>query len=194
MSTDRDCQTIRADDALFVIDVQLDFLPGGALAVPHGDEVIEPLNRCLDAFATRRLPIFATRDWHPPSHCSFAPQGGPWPVHCVRDTPGAQFSPRLRLPTYVEVISKGTAPDRDAYSDFSQPACCERLVELGARRLWVGGLATEYCVLHTVRDALECGFEVLLLTDAVRAIEPWDSELALSEMRRRGARCATAPS
>lgn len=194
MGSDVDSSMAREGDALFVIDVQRDFLPGGALAVLHGDEVVAPLNRCIDAFVARRLPIFATRDWHPPNHCSFAPQGGSWPVHCVMNTRGAEFSPQLRLPAHVEVISKGTDVNRDAYSDFSQPACRPRLLELGVRRLWIGGLATEYCVLYTVRDAIACGFEVLLLTDAVRAIEQPAGELAIKEMQRLGARCAVVPS
>ena len=93
-------------DALLLVDVQRDFLPGGALAVPHGDEVVAPLNRCIAAFEAQGLPIFATRDWHPPDHCSFHDQGGPWPVHCVRDTAGAGFAAALHLPASACIISK----------------------------------------------------------------------------------------
>jgi nicotinamidase/pyrazinamidase len=176
-------------DALVVIDIQRDFLPGGALAVPRGDEVVEPLNRYLRLFGARSLPVFATRDWHPPNHCSFAAQGGPWPAHCVAGTPGAEFSPALELPPDAHVISKATEPAREAYSDFSAGEFDERLRRLGVRRLFVGGLATEYCVLATVRDALAHGYRVVLLVDAVRSIDvqPGDGRRAIEEMTRSGA-------
>jgi nicotinamidase/pyrazinamidase len=179
----------RSGDALIVIDVQRDFLPGGALAVPEGDQVVEPLNRYVRFFASRSLPVFASRDWHPANHCSFAEQGGPWPAHCVQGTSGAQFVPQLNLPEGVQVISKATQPDREAYSDFSQPDFDERLRREGVRRLFVGGLATEFCVLATVRDALARGYDVVLLTDAIRAIDrqPGDGRRAVDEMTRLGA-------
>ena len=180
-------------DALVVIDIQRDFLPGGALAVPRGDEVIEPVNRYLRLFASRSLPVFATRDWHPPDHCSFAPQGGPWPVHCVAGTPGAEFSRELELPEGAYVISKATEAAREAYSDFSAGEFDERLRRLGVRRLFVGGLATEYCVLATVRDALARGYGAVLLLDAIRSIDvaPGDGRRAVEEMTRLGAVAAS---
>src|SRR5579863_5912822 len=135
----------RQGDALVVIDLQRDFLPGGALAVPEGDKILEPANRYVGLFASNALPIFATRDWHPPNHCSFREQGGRWPVHCVRGTAGAEFSPLLRLPSDVEIVSKAVEPDRESYSDFGAPDFGVRLKKLGIRRLWVCGLATEYC-------------------------------------------------
>ncbi len=178
-------------DALIVVDVQRDFLPGGSLAVPDGDQVVPVLNAWLERFAGLGLPVFATRDWHPPNHCSFVEQGGTWPPHCVRDTPGAAFAADLRLPGDATVISKATGPAADAYSGFEGTDLAERLAAAGVRRVFVGGLATDYCVLATVRDALAAGFDVVVLEDAVRAVdvEPGDGNRALESMRRLGARC-----
>jgi len=185
-------ETIRLGrgDALLVVDVQNDFLPGGSLAVPDGDAVIGPLNHCIEQFARAGLPVYATRDWHPPRHCSFREQGGPWPPHCIAGTPGAAFAADLRLPRDAVVVSKATAAERDAYSGFEGTELAARLREAGVRRLFVGGLATDYCVLNTVRDALEEGFAVLLLGDAIRAVDvqPGDGERAIAEMQSLGAR------
>jgi len=178
-------------DALLVVDVQKDFLPGGALAVPGGDAVVPVLNRYLETFRRRGLPVFATRDWHPPDHCSFRERGGPWPAHCIAGTPGAEFAPELELPPEAEIVSKATEPKREAYSGFEGTDLETRLKRRGVRRLFVGGLATEYCVLNTVRDAIRRGFEVFLLTDAIRAVNPEDGRKALEEMRRLGARFVT---
>lgn len=180
---------LRAGDALVVVDVQVDFLPGGSLAVPRGDEVVPVLNRWLAAAAARGLPVFATRDWHPPEHCSFRARGGPWPPHCVAGSAGAAFAPGLRLPPGATVVSKATTPDRDAYSGFEGTDLDARLRAAGARRLLVGGLATDYCVVETIRDARRLGYEVLLLADAVRAVEvrPGDGARALEALRRAGA-------
>ena len=176
-------------DALVLVDVQNDFLPGGALAVPRGDEVIEPLNRCLAEALARGLPLFATRDWHPAEHCSFRASGGPWPPHCVQGTAGADFAAGLRLPPTTVVISKGAARDRDAYSGFEGTDLDERLRAAGVRRVVVGGLATDYCVVQTVKDALARGYAVVLLTDAIRAVDvaPEDGRRAEEEMLRLGA-------
>jgi nicotinamidase/pyrazinamidase len=181
--------TVSPGDALIVVDVQNDFLPGGALAVPQGDQVIEPLNRAAALFEAKGLPVFATRDWHPENHCSFKAQGGPWPPHCVAATRGAEFAPGLRLPTSAVVISKATTPERDAYSGFQGTELAELLRRRGVKRVVVGGLATDYCVLNTVKDALTQGFQVLLLTDAIRAVDvkPGDGEAARTEMERAGA-------
>jgi nicotinamidase/pyrazinamidase len=178
-----------AGDALVVIDVQNDFLSGGSLAVPRGDEVVAPLNRCIAAFARAGLPIFATRDWHPPEHCSFREQGGPWPPHCVPGTKGAEFAPGLALPAATVIVSKDTRPDQDTYSGFEGGDLDGRLRAVGARRLFLGGLATDYCVRHTVKDALARGYEVIVLTDAIRAVEvhPGDGEKAMVDMARAGA-------
>lgn len=184
----------RAHDALLVVDVQRDFLPGGALAVPHGDEVVRPLNACAALFAHAGLPIFATRDCHPRDHCSFRTQGGAWPPHCVAGTAGAHFADHLQLPNSTVVLSKATRRDQEAYSGFAGTGLADRLRAAGVRRLWVGGLATDYCVLHTVLDALKAGFEVVALPDAMRAVDaaPGDGERALERMQRAGARVHTA--
>ena len=185
--------TLGGGDALIVVDVQNDFLPGGRLGVPHGDEVIAPLNQYLRAFRARRLPIYATRDWHPLDHCSFAPQGGPWPPHCVAQSDGAAFAAALALPPETVVISKATTADKDAYSGFEGTDLAARLRAQGVRRTFVGGLATDYCVLNTVRDAIKNGFEVYLLADAIRAVnvKPDDGANAEAEMRGLGARPVT---
>ncbi len=176
-------------DALIVVDVQRDFLPGGSLAVPDGDQVVPVLNACLERFAELGLPVFATRDWHPPDHCSFVDQGGTWPPHCVRETPGAAFADDLQLADDVTIVSKATSPGADAYSGFEGTDLAERLAAAGARRTFIGGLATDYCVLATVRDALAAGFDVVVLEDAVRAVdvEPGDGDRALATMRELGA-------
>lgn len=178
-----------AGDALVVVDVQNDFLPGGALAVTRGEEVIEPLNRCLAEALARGFPLFATRDWHPADHGSFRARGGPWPPHCVQGTAGADFAAGLRLPPPTVVISKGASRDRDAYSGFEGTDLDERLRAAGVRRVVVGGLATDYCVVQTVKDALARGYAVVLLTDAIRAVNvaPEDGRRAEEEMLRLGA-------
>lgn len=176
-------------DAVLIVDVQRDFLPGGRLAVPRGDEVVPVLNRYLALARLRNIPVFASRDWHPPGHCSFRPQGGPWPEHCVGGTPGAEFAAGLELPPDADIVSKATAANADAYSAFAGTDLADRLRQLGVRRLLVGGLATDYCVLNTVRDARKEGFEVLLLEDAIRAVDvkPGDGARAEREMREAGA-------
>jgi nicotinamidase/pyrazinamidase len=180
----------RAGDALVVVDVQRDFLPGGRLAVPDGSRVIAPLNAWVEQFVVRGLPVIATRDWHPSNHSSFAAQGGPWPPHCVAGTPGAAFAAALRLPSQALIVSKGSAVKGDAYSAFSDTGLRHKLRATGVERLFVGGLATDYCVLHTVLDARALGFEVAVLLDAIAAVDarPGDGEAALARMREAGAR------
>jgi nicotinamidase/pyrazinamidase len=181
---------IESGDALLVIDMQVDFLPGGALAVPNGEAAIEPLNRCIAAFTRAGHPVFCSRDWHPQNHCSFVPQGGPWPPHCVAGTNGARFAPALHLPDSAHVISKATGAQRDAYSAFQETDLARELRARNVRRVFVGGLATDYCVLATVLDARASGFEVVVLTDAIRAVDvqPGDGERALEKMCTAGAR------
>ncbi|MFA5915042.1 MAG: isochorismatase family protein [Burkholderiales bacterium] len=181
---------LQTGDALIAVDVQNDFLPGGSLAVPQGDAVVPALKHYLAAFAAYALPVFATRDWHPPDHCSFKAQGGIWPPHCVAGTYGAEFAPGLALPPTAIVISKATAPGTDSYSGFGGTDLAARLRAVHATRLFIGGLATDYCVLNTVRDALGAGFAVLLLADAIRAVElkSGDGARAQDEMQRLGAR------
>lgn len=180
---------LQPGDALLIVDVQKDFLPGGSLAVQHGDQVVAPLNRWIADFSSAGLPVFATRDWHPDNHCSFAAQGGPWPPHCVAGTPGAVFATDLELPTETTIISKATHKDVDAYSGFGGTDLHEQLQKADIKRVFVGGLATDYCVLNTVKDALRLGYAVVLLTSAVRAVDvrPGDGHRALSEMITGGA-------
>jgi len=180
----------RNGDALLIVDVQNDFLPGGSLAVAEGDRVVNVLNDYIAVFSEQDLPIYATRDWHTPDHCSFKAQGGPWPPHCVAGSAGAEFPPGLRLPSArVTIISKGTQQDKDAYSGFEDTDLTERLRASSVQRLFIGGLATDYCVLNTVRDALRAGFTVALLTEASRAVnvQPDDGAKATAEMCERGA-------
>ncbi len=181
--------TLRRGDALVVVDVQNDFLPGGSLAVPGGDEVVPVLNRYLADFAGARRPVFATRDWHPPDHSSFRDRGGPWPPHCVRGTAGARFAAALALPPGTVVVSKDALPDVNTYSAFEGGDLDARLRAARVERVFVGGLATDYCVLHTVKDAIARGYETVLLTDAIRAVEaePGDGRRAEEEMIRLGA-------
>lgn len=176
-------------DALVVVDVQNDFLPGGKLAVPRGDAVIAPLNRMIARFVAAGLPVYATRDWHPPDHCSFRERGGPWPPHCVAGSEGAAFPSALELPSAVRVVSKATTAQEEAYSGFQGTDLAAQLRAAGVRRVFVGGLATDYCVLATVRDALREGFAAVVLGDAVRAVDvkPGDGAAALAEMARCGA-------
>lgn len=180
---------IGSGDALIVVDVQCDFLPDGALGVPAGDEVIAPLNRAIEAFTRAGLPVFCSRDWHPPDHCSFKAQGGPWPPHCVAGTGGAEFAPGLRVPPQAAVVSKATTAERDAYSAFEDTGLAAQLRAAGIRRVFVGGLATDYCVRATVLDARRHGLAAVVLRDSVRAVDvrPGDGERAVLEMQAAGA-------
>lgn len=184
-----DAIRLQRGDALVLVDVQLDFLPGGSLAVPRGGEVVPALNRYIAVFRGLTFPVVATRDWHPPDHCSFRAQGGPWPSHCIAGTDGARFAPLLDLPCEAYIVSKATASDRDAYSGFEGTDLDGWLKRAGVARVFVGGLATDYCVLNTVRDARRLGYATFLLLDAVRAVDatPGDGARAVAEMRDLGA-------
>ena len=177
-------------DALVLVDVQNDFMPGGALAVAEGDQIVAPLNALIETFAARGLPIVATRDWHTADHCSFQDQGGIWPPHCVAESDGARFHPELMLPDDAHVVSKATTRERDAYSGFDGTELGDWLRARGVKRLLVGGLATDYCVLQTVLDGLAAGFQVTVLADAIRAVnvEPGDGARARQRMSDAGAR------
>ena len=183
-----DLPRLKKGDALIVVDVQNDFLAGGSLEVPQGNEIIPVFNRYIEAFRTKGLPVFATRDWHPPNHCSFKAQGGPWPPHCVVDTEGAQFSSDLILPTSTIIISTATEPDKEAYSGFQGTDLNERLRSAHIQRLFIGGLATDYCVLSTVKDAIDRAYKIFLLQDAIRAVNvnPDDGKKAEAEMNGLG--------
>ena len=173
-------------DALIIVDVQNDFCPGGALAVPRGDEVVPIINQLLE----QRWLSVATKDWHPADHCSFKAHGGPWPPHSVQGTAGAELHPELAATKIQVVITKGSHPDRDAYSGFQGTELAKLLRESGVNRVVVCGLATDYCVRATAHDALQEGFEVLVLEDVIRGVEvqPGDSQRALEDLRQEGAK------
>jgi nicotinamidase/pyrazinamidase len=174
--------------ALIVVDVQNDFCPGGTLAVPHGDEVVAPLNELIDEFLERGDPVYKSRDWHPPTTKHFQAYGGTWPVHCVQNTEGAEFHPAMRDDPRIKVISKGLG-DTDCYSAFDETDLGSELNKEGVEELVVGGLATDYCVKNTVLDALKRGYKVKAVEDAMRPVElqPGDGERAIEEMRAAGA-------
>jgi len=181
--------------ALIVVDVQNDFCPGGTLAVPHGDEVVEPLNQAIDEFLERGEPVYKSRDWHPPTTKHFAVHGGVWPVHCVQNTPGAEFHSALRNDPRINVISKGLG-DTDCYSAFDETDLLDQLHQQNVEEIVVGGLATDYCVKSTVLDALKNGFKVKALKNAMRAVDlqPGDGERAIEEMRDAGAQIISTDS
>jgi nicotinamidase/pyrazinamidase len=176
--------------ALLIVDVQRDFLPGGALGVPDGDAVLGPLERLAGEVDL----VVASRDWHPADHCSFAERGGDWPVHCVRDTPGAELDARVAALRPALVVDKGDRADREAYSAFDGTGLAGALRERGVERLLVGGLATDYCVRASALDALRAGFEVVVVEDAVRAVDvqAGDGERALAEVRDAGGSVAAS--
>jgi nicotinamidase/pyrazinamidase len=180
-------------DALIVVDMQNDFLPGGALGVPRGDEVIEPIRQLIALYRGRGLPVYVTRDWHPADHCSFKDQGGPWPPHCVADTSGAEFSAALDLTDGVKAISKATSAQLDAYSAFNGTELADELRDRHVERVAVCGLATDYCVLQSVLDALALRFKAIVLPEAIRAVDvnPGDGTRAIAQMIEHGAVAAT---
>jgi nicotinamidase/pyrazinamidase len=180
---------IGSKDALLVVDVQKDFCPGGALGVEEGDQVVPVMNRLIEKAGRSGAVIVASRDWHPPNHVSFEDRGGPWPMHCVQGTGGAEFHPDLELPANAVILSKGMHFDRDAYSAFDGTGLAERLRESNVKRVWVGGLAQDVCVKATVLDGREEGFEVHVLRPATRPVnvEPGDGDRALEEMKKAGA-------
>jgi len=180
--------------ALLVVDVQKDFCPGGALAVPGGDRVVPVLNRHIAEASARGWPIYASRDWHPPVTRHFQASGGEWPPHCVQGSDGARFHDDLNLPPSAIVISKGHTPDAPGYSalEGSTPDGRTLLADIEARQiehLYVGGLATDYCVKHSVLDARRAGLNVTVLADAIAGVEvtAGDSARAIEEMRAAGA-------
>ncbi len=180
--------------ALVIVDFQNDFCPGGALPVPEGDRIADILNGYIERFTEEGLPIFASRDWHPPQTSHFKEYGGIWPPHCVMGTRGAEFHPALRLPADAIILTKGDSPDEDAYSVFHAhtddgKGFKEVLEEMNIEHLYVGGLATDYCVRATVLDALREGLRATLLLDAIKGVdvEEGDSVRAIEEMRQNGA-------
>lgn len=187
-----------ADRVLLLVDVQNDFCPGGALPVPEGDRVVGVLNEYVKRFERAGAEVYASRDWHPQVTRHFQNQGGPWPPHCVANTPGAAFHPGLKLPRTAAVVTKGTDPTDHGYSAFEAVDAKGRGLGVALKQsrvstLYVGGLATEYCVRASVMDGLNEGLDVVVLLDAVRGIDVHEGDVAraLDEMLRGGARTAT---
>jgi nicotinamidase/pyrazinamidase len=172
--------------ALICVDVQNDFLPGGALGVDRGDEVVDPLLRASESVDL----VAATRDWHPKDHLSFAEQGGPWPPHCLQNDSGAEIDPKITAIADV-VISKATEPDQEAYSGFQGTALAKWLREHNVETVLIGGLATDYCVKATALDAAEEGFDVFLLSDATRAVDPDQEQAVVEELVAQGVKATT---
>jgi nicotinamidase/pyrazinamidase len=175
---------------LLIIDFQNDFTSGGALEVPGGDQIAEPVKR----LAPRFDHVFATRDWHPPDHSSFETEGGPWPVHCVQGTPGAELHPAMADVEIDEVVDVGAEREDQGYSGFEKSKLADLLRERGADQVAVVGLATDYCVRASAIDACREGFDTTVLTDAIRAVDvqPGDGERALEEISAAGAKLATS--
>lgn len=176
-------------DALLIVDIQNDFLPGGTLGISQGDKIISVLTNYVRCFDARGLPIFLSRDWHPPNHCSFQSQGGPWPAHCVAGSPGSLPPASFTTPTSAVIIYKAIDRDQEAYSAFQHTALDRHLRALNVQRLFIGGLATDYCVLNSVKDARMRGYEVCLLMDGIKAVNrlPTDGDAAEQDMFSLGA-------
>ena len=179
--------------ALIIVDVQSDFLPGGALGVTDGDKVIAPLL----ALAEQADIVIATRDFHPAKHVSFASsgRGGVWPDHCEQGTPGAELNPLIDRIAQL-IVSKGTDLNKDAMSGFDGTQLAEMLRARGVDEVWIGGLATDYCVKFTALDAAKAGFKVTVFSDAIRAVDlqAGDGGKAIAEMKSAAVRVAEMPS
>lgn len=182
-------EPLNTNDALLIADIQNDFLPGGALGISGGDEIVPVLLNYIRRFQAHGLPVFLTRDWHPPNHRSFREHGGPWPVHCVAGSPGSLPPSAFEAPPSAVIIYKAIDADREAYSAFQDTPLHRHLQAIGVRRLFIGGLATDYCVLNTVKDARTLGYDVRLLVDGIKAVNlrPEDGRRAEQEMLRLGA-------
>jgi len=173
-------------DALLIVDVQNDFCPGGALPIEAGDQVVPVINEWIQKFREHRLPVFASRDWHPKDHLSFEPEGGRWPPHCIQDTPGADFHTGLQLSDSTVIVTKGVRFDQDQNSAFDQTGLAHHLQRKGIHRLFVAGLALDVCVLATAVDARNHDFEVVLIADATRPVSAPGGLEALAVMRAAG--------
>jgi len=180
-------EMLRAGDALIIVDVQNDFCPGGALSIEGGDQVVPVLNDWIKTATARDVPVYVSRDWHPRDHISFKQRGGDWPSHCIQDTDGAGFHPDLEVPESAVKITKGVRFDQDQYSAFDQTGLAGQLHHNGVKRLFVGGLAEDVCVLATVLDGRKEGFEVILITGATRPVTIPGGEAARRKMHDAGA-------
>ncbi|MDP9277230.1 MAG: isochorismatase family protein [Actinomycetota bacterium] len=178
-------------DALLIIDFQNDFTPpDGALAVGGGDEIGEPIQRLAPLFDV----VAATRDWHPPDHASFETEGGPWPVHCVRGTHGAELHPAMDQVNVDFIVDVGRERDDEGYSGFEKSDLAQQLRDRGVERMVICGLATDYCVRASTLDACREGFDVTVVEDAIRPVEVelGDGERAIEQMLAAGAKLATS--
>jgi nicotinamidase/pyrazinamidase len=180
---------VSGHEALLVVDMQRDFMPGGALAVPTADVLVPRINHYIDHFTAIGAPVYLSRDWHPANHCSFREQGGRWPPHCVAGSTGADFARGLRVPEMAVIVSKATTAAEDAYSAFERTALATLLQSRGVVHLWVAGVATDYCVKASVLDARRLGLHVTVLVDAIRGVDvqAGDSDRALAQMVAAGA-------
>jgi nicotinamidase/pyrazinamidase len=177
---------LQPGDALIIVDVQKDFCPGGLLPITKGDEVVPVFNHWITASMDTGIPIYASRDWHPVRHISFSEKGGPWPPHCIQDSDGAKFHPDLRLPDSVIKVTKGVRFDQDQNSAFDQTGLAFQLHKDKIKRLWIGGLAEDVCVLATVLDARKEGFDVFLIKEATRPVKAEGGKDALEKMKNAG--------
>ncbi len=189
---------MKSKKALLIVDVQNDFCPGGALGVPEGDKIIPVINKYIKIFTKEKLPIFLTRDWHPIKTKHFKDFGGIWPVHCIQNTKGAAFHPKLKIPKQAIFLYKGMDPKKDCYSSFHAEDekgtdLAKLLVVMGIKELYIAGLATDYCVRFSTRDAIKHGFKVKILMDAIKGVnlKPDDSQKAIKEMVKEGAKKIT---
>ncbi len=174
-------------DALIVVDMQNDFMPWGRLPVPGADRIIPEINNYCRLFSSRGLPVFATRDWHPENHVSFDINGGRWPVHCVQWSGGADFAEGLELPPDTFIINKGDRPELEAYSGFQGTVLNDLLKERGVKRVFICGVAAEFCVKHTCLGALNLGYTVFVLRDGIKGLSSESEEEAVGELLRSGA-------
>ena len=183
--------SLQSGDALFIVEMQKDFCPGGRLPVEGGDEIVPVINRWIAAAVAKGVPVYASRDWHPAGHISFKESGGLWPPHCIQDSDGAKFHPDLALPDSTVIVTKGVRFDQDQYSALDQTGLAVQLRNNGIQRLWVVGLAEDVCVLATVLDACREGFKVVLIEKGTRPLSLEGGENARRQMQAAGARIMT---
>jgi nicotinamidase/pyrazinamidase len=180
-------ENVEIGDAVLAIDVQKDFCAGGTLGVNGSDAVVPVLNQWIETAFLKEAPVYLSRDWHPIKHPSFKENGGPWPPHCIQDTDGARFHPDLKRPENADVVTKGTRFDINQYSAFDRTGLRDRLVRDGIRRVWIGGIALDVCVFHTVMDAIKNGFDVHVISAGTRPVDPEEGRKAIKEMKNAGA-------
>jgi nicotinamidase/pyrazinamidase len=187
---------MKANKALLVVDIQNDFCPGGALGVREGDRIIPTVNKYVDLFQRNQLPVFVSRDWHPKNSKHFKESGGPWPSHCIQNSPGAEFHPDFQVPEKAIVLSKGTNPGLDGYSVFEAQTLDNKpfsqlLEDMEVEELYIAGIATDYCVKMTSLDAFKYNFKVNVLTDAIKGVDEGDSQRAIDEIVTRNGKLKT---